>query len=80
MRVVKLDGSFVFHQRPLDLIGDTGEDGNDVIALAEIDDCEITGDLDEDLFDEIVVEYLLMRTSQSSSARLSPPGISQSSS
>nr|POF26628.1 hypothetical protein CFP56_69911 [Quercus suber] len=40
-RVVKLDGSFVFHQRPLDLINDTGEDGNDVIALGETDDCEI---------------------------------------
>lgn len=41
MRVVQLDGSFVFHQRPLDLIGDTGEDGDDVIALAETDDGEI---------------------------------------
>nr|XP_023879459.1 receptor-like protein EIX2 [Quercus suber] len=49
MRVVKLDGSFVFHQRPLDLIGNMGEDGNDVIALAETDNCEIAGDLDEDL-------------------------------
>nr|POF12478.1 hypothetical protein CFP56_51284 [Quercus suber] len=56
-RVVKLDGSFVFHQRPLDLIGSTGEDGNDIIALAETDNCEIAGDLDEDLTfipDEIV--------------------------
>nr|POE71736.1 hypothetical protein CFP56_52600 [Quercus suber] len=66
--------------RPLDLIGNTNEDGDDIIALAETGDCEIAGDLDEDLFDEIVVEDLLMRTSQSSSARLSPPGISQSSS
>ena len=41
MRVVQLDGSFVFHQRPLDLIGDTGENGDDVIALAETDDGEI---------------------------------------
>ena len=41
MRVVQLDGSFVFHQRPLDLISDTGEDGDDVIALSETDDGEI---------------------------------------
>lgn len=43
MRVVQLHGGFLLRQRPLYLVSDSGEDGDDVVALDEAYDREIAG-------------------------------------
>ena len=40
-RIVDLDNGFVLGEGLLDLVGDTGVDGNDIVVLAEANDGEL---------------------------------------